>query len=60
MTTETAMLRYAAHLPLSGIGSTGQHPLTLGVLGLGLALLGIVFIPMLGFGDATYQGAKAQ
>jgi len=25
--------------------------------GIGLALLGIVFFPILGFGDATYQGA---
>lgn len=27
--------------------------------GVGLALLGIVFYPILGFGDATYQGAPA-
>ena len=26
--------------------------------GIGLALLGFIFIPMLGFGDAQYQGAK--
>ena len=27
--------------------------------GLGLAFLGIIFIPMLGFGDAQYQGPSA-
>ncbi|MDF3058602.1 MAG: signal peptidase [Rariglobus sp.] len=26
--------------------------------GVGLAFLGVIFYPILGFGDATYQGAK--
>ena len=28
--------------------------------GVGLTLLGFIFIPILGFGDAVYQGAPAQ
>jgi len=34
------------------VGRFGKSPL----FGLGLALLGFIFAPMLGFGDATYRG----
>jgi hypothetical protein len=30
------------------------------LFGLGLAFLGFIFYPMLGFGDATYQGPAAK